>query len=279
LLPEALAENAILALYHFDFKEAQRINSLLEKSHSQTNNTHFSNVHYLWWLMISSPKSARIEELYTESIRQALPIAQKAIENNPSNQDSFFYIYLFAMQARLNLQNGSYLQTFNTFNKWSAQVEQSLGKEDQFEGFYLTSGLYNYLTSQATQKYRLLRLYSLFYLEGDKELGLNQLKKAFSSHYAIWKTEAAYFLMRIYLDTEENALAAQPYAVWLTATYPNNLIFQYYHLQILNASGHKAAANRKANEIKELANENFKINADQRNYFIQLIEDKGSIAQ
>lgn len=278
LLPETLAENAVLALYQFDFKEAERLNYFLKKNHAQTNFSHFSNVHYYWWLMISLPNSNRIGKLYTESIKQALPIAHKTIENNPSDQDTFFYIYLYAMQARLSLQNGSYLQAINSFNKWSAQVEQSLGKEDQFEGFYLTSGLYNYLTSMATQKYKFLRLYTLFYLEGDKELGLMQLEKAFKSDHPIWKTEAAYFLMRIFLDTEENALAAQPYAQWLTTTYPNNLIFQYYYLQILMALGQNEAAAAHTNEIKRLANQNPNISADQRNYFIQLMENNGRMA-
>ncbi|MFO7998418.1 MAG: hypothetical protein R6U86_05480 [Bacteroidales bacterium] len=274
-LPERIAEEVILALYHFDFSRAERLSSGLMRDHPGRYISHISRVYYYWWMMISWPRPAEIEKMYKESILRALPLAREAMADNATHRDTFFYINLYAMLARIDLQQGAWVQGMRTLSRCAVQVEHTMGKEGDFEGFYLTSGLYNFITVQAVSQYPFLRLYSLFYPEGNRELGLTQLKMAFQSDSPIWKTEAGYFLMRIFLEQEKDALSARPYADWLITAYPTNLIFQYYHLQVLLALGDQTAAQGKAAEIRRLAETNGQISPEQRSYFLGLMEDHG----
>jgi hypothetical protein len=151
------------------------------------------------------------------------------------------------------------------------QIERSMGREMEFGGFYLTSGLYNYLTAEAARRFPLLKPYAIFYPRGDRGLGIAQLEKAFASNQPLWKTEAGYFLMRIHLEQGQDAPKAEPYARWLTATYPSNLIFQYYHLQVLMALKEEEGVALKKAEIRRLAMANAGISQEQRLYFLDLV--------
>lgn len=271
--PASMLEDVVMALYRFDFQTAESLSGDLLEYHPGHYLAHFSSVYYHWWLMITWPRPAEVETRYRESILHALPLARKAVEGIASDQDVFNYINLHAMMARLDLQQGAWIRTMKTLRLCVVQVEKSMGREEAFGGFYLTSGLYNYLISEAMRRYPFLKLYALFYPEGDRERGISQLEKAFASDQALWKTEAGYFLMRIHLEQGQNAREAEKYARWLTTAYPSNLIYQYYHLQVMTTLGDERAVREKKAEIRREAFGNPGISPEQRTYFLDLVRD------
>jgi hypothetical protein len=273
MYPASMLEDVVTALYRFDFRVAESLSRELLERHPGHYLAHFSRVYYNWWLMITWPRPAEVETRYRESILQALPLARKAVEGPASDQDVFNYINLHAMLARLDLQQGAWIRTMKTLRLCVVQVEKSMGREEAFGGFYLTSGLYNYLISEAIRRYPFLKLYALFYPEGDRERGISQLEKAFASDEALWKTEAGYFLMRIHLEKGQDARLAEKYASWLTTAYPSNLIFQYYHLQAMVALGDERGVREKIAEIRREAFGNRSISPEQRTYFLDLVRD------
>jgi hypothetical protein len=273
LASEAALEQALLALYDFNFTKADSISSQIKKVYPDQYLAHFSRTNYLWWLIITQPFSDESEKQYRESIMQSMELARNNSSLSYENQDLFYLISLYAMQARLDLKNGAYIRAMRNGRNAISHIERSRGEEEHFQGFLLTSGLYNYMTIQATRKYPFLKVYSLFYPEGDKELGLMQLDKAARSEHQVWKTEAHYFLMRLYLEMEENPGKALNYAIWLTDTYPGNLIFQYYHLEVLRNIGDGSAIRNKKQEIRSAALSNKTISHLQREYFLELIDN------
>jgi hypothetical protein len=270
-LPRTQAEEVILSLYEFDFHKADKLSSGLLRENPSHYLSHFSRVYYYWWMMISSPRPVEFEASYRESIQRAIPLARNALDREPAHEHAFFFINLHAMMARLDLQQGAWIRTMKNLRHCVVQIERSMGSEAEFPGFYLTSGLYNYMTVEATRQYPFLRLYSLIYPEGNLELGIAQLKWAFDSEYPLWKTEAGYFLMRIFLELEKDPGKAMEYAAWLTSTYPSNLVFQYYHLQVLKNLRDNRSVALKKQEIKQLAADNPGISQAQRNYLLDLV--------
>jgi hypothetical protein len=270
---ELALEETLLALYDFNFRKADSITSGILIEYPEQYLSHVARTNYLWWQIISQPVSGYAEKQYMESIAQAMALANRKKEVVISDQDLFYLISMYAMQARLDLKNGAYIRAMRNGRNAISHFERSRGKEATFHGFLLTSGLYNYMTDQAARKYPFLRIYSIFYPEGNRELGLTQLRKASQSEYLIWSTEANYFLMRLYLEMEQDPDQALGYASWLTSTYPSNLIYQYYHLVILIELGNAQAINEKKAEIRSVSLSHSGITKEQRDYFLELIND------
>ncbi len=270
---ERALEETLLALYHFDFKKADSVSSNIAMMYADQYVAHFSRANYLWWLIITQPFSTVSENQYRESVSRSMALAKNNAGEMTDNQDLFYSISLYAMQARLDLKNGAYIRAMRNGRNAISHIERSKGKEDAFPGFLLTSGLYNYMTVQAGRKYPFLKIYSIFYPDGDRALGLAQLHEAAQSDYLIWQTEANYFLMRLYLEMEQEPDKALQYADWLTRTFPSNLIFQYYHLLILKALADNQAVLNKKDDIRFAAEKNRGISKQQRDYFLELISE------
>lgn len=266
-------ENLMKALYEFDLNKADSISDSLLKAWPEHYLSWFARTSYLWWEIISSPQTGELETIYREHIARSMSLARTHFSRNPDHSDIFYFISLYAMQARLDAKNGAYIRAMRNGRNAISYVEQSRGKESQYEGFYLTSGLYNYMTIQAARRYPFLKIYSLFYPEGNRELGLQQLNSITESDNMVWSTEANYFLMRMYLDMEQDASKALLYAARLTREYPSNLIFQYYHYQVLKALNDKESVDNKREEIRARALGNHSITDTHRHYFYGLVSE------
>lgn len=271
-LNEALA-TLMKALYDFDLEKADSISKSLIQSWPEHYLSWFARTNYLWWEIISSPQATELETQYRDHIAQSMSLAKTRFSRNPDHSDIFYFISLYAMQARLDLKNGAYIRAMRNGRNAISYIEQSRGKESQYGGFYLTSGLYNYMTTQATRKYPFLKIYSLFYPEGNRELGLQQLIRISESDNRVWGTEASYFLMRLYLEVEDDPEKALLYAARLTGRFPSNLIFQYYHYQALKALNDVEAVDSKREEIRARALSNRSISDAHRQYFYRLVSE------
>ncbi len=267
-------EQLQLALHSFNFVRADSICVLMEREYPTHYLSQFARSNYLWWQIITSPENVSLEKLFRDHITKAVALSVAGKEEASSYQDIFYFITMHAMNARLDFTHGAYIRAMKNGRNAISWVDISLGNEHNYDGLYLTSGLYNYMVVQATRKYPFLKIYSLFYPEGNKTLGIEQLRKASQSSNNALQTEAHYFLMRIFLDMEENAAQALAHANWLTKSYPENLIYQYYLLSVLNALGDNQAALEKRQEIHRKALQNKWINDSQRKHLIDLAREK-----
>lgn len=267
-----MLEETFMAIYAFKLAVADSISKQIVVMSPDHYLAHFARANYYWWMMISGASADAYEKHYKTSISQSLAFAGNHLATHDDPADLFYLITMYAMNARLDVKNGAYIRALRHGRGAINHVEQSQGLESIYQGFYLTSGLYHYITVKAGQRYPFLKIYSLFYPEGNLELGLSQLHQATRSDYVIWQTEAHYFLMRIYLEMENEPRLAQTHATWLTSRYPSNLIFQYYHLEVLNALGDLPAVQKKKADIRQEAARNHYISAAQRDYFLLLID-------
>jgi tetratricopeptide (TPR) repeat protein len=97
-------------------------------------------------------------------------------------------------------------------------------------------GLYNYFSVWVPENYALLKPVMAFFPKGDKELGLEQLKKvSYNAFYT--RTEAQVFLMRILNSYENDRRNAMQISEYLHTTYPDNPYFHRYYARMLYNSG------------------------------------------
>jgi tetratricopeptide (TPR) repeat protein len=228
---EILAKNAIQAMQNFHFTSADSICSLMERNHAHSYLTHLTRANYYWWHIISQEYDSELEKKYLNSLDKA----QRAIvlSDQAEYSDIFYYINIFALKARLDVKNNEYLRAVNHLRRCIVYIEKSLGNESMMTGLYLTSGLYNYVADYGVTKYPFFRVYTWLYPKGCMTTGIQQLKTAAESDDNVISTEAHYFLMKIYLELENNYNMAQQHSKWLINRHPDNLIYLYHHYEII----------------------------------------------
>jgi len=240
---EKASHQALRSLYNFEFQRADSILSEACQSDETHYLPHFVRSQYYWWRILTSPHDEALRQSYLESLENTKRRVLQKEQNNPDDRQKVFYmINLYALKARVYLMNDEYLKALGHLRNGVKYLEVSLGREESFPPFYLTSGLYNYMTKYGEKKYPMFRMYTLFYPEGDRDKGLTQLKKAAGSGDFAMQTEARYFLMKVFLELEKDYAKAFEYSHWLTEQYPGNLIFTYHHYQVLEKLNLKADA-------------------------------------
>lgn len=269
---ESLMDQTLAALYHFDFPRADSLSGCMLQIDPHHYLSHFTRSHYLWWMIITHQRDENLEKEYSATIAMAkarLPSAEK----KPDINDVFYHINIYAMQARLSLQKKEYLRTIWNLRACVRQLDYSRGKENLHGGLYLTSGLYNYMSGYSQKRFPVLKAFSRVLPEGEMQMGLQQLQKAAASSNPVWKTEAHYLLMKIYLEMELQPGQAMVYNQWLIDNFPGNLTYWQYRYRICKAMKDEPGMESCRVKIRQLALGHAGISKLQRDFFLQFAEE------
>lgn len=271
LSPEKSYREIQQHIYHFRFKKASEEVQIAKQLFPSNSLTYLAEVNLLWWLIITEPENKNHLINYQNTIDHAIgQIEQrKALQGNI---DEFALMNLYAFRTRIDVGNGEYIKAARSLGSCIGRIEKSLGHEDEFEAFCLTSGLYLFATDYGSQKYPLLKLYTLLYPKGDEAKGLDLLARGFQSDDSILKVESAYFLMRIYAHVIDQPYAAFPFAAWLSKNFPENMIYQFYYYELLQIVDPNFDLTSFQPTIK-LIEQNQQLSPAQKRYFKQLFSD------
>lgn len=253
-------------IYNFEFKDADSI--LNNISYKNDNKTIFylTKAYINWWYMLISENN----NIYKTKYKLFLDSSKATIDNikinNSSYENIFYAINIYAFISRLKIIEKQYFSIIVNLKECIDFIEFSLGKENLYPSFYLTSGLYNYTIDFAAKKYPFWFSWNFFYPKGNMSLGINQLKIAQNNNSNLINTEATYFLYKIYNDLEENYVLADKYIKILNEKYSNNFFFYYLSFQIkLKQYKFKEAVDI-LDKIRKLSSENNNLNSEQKKY-------------
>jgi hypothetical protein len=182
-----------------------------------------------WWQLVTTGNIKYYSECMAGMINGTESLEKSKLSFHEKN---FLHICFESFKLRLMLYDKQYLKAYSQSKSVVAQIQPVLGLEKNFNPYYLTSGLYNYFASTGREKYPLLFTNKNF-KTASKVVGLGYLETCSQSNVVFLNTEANYFLMKIYLEIEENPEKAQIYSNRLLKLYGNNIIYQYYQLNIL----------------------------------------------
>ena len=262
------ANQAMIALYNFHFQVSDSIIRRMEKNFPEHYMPHLMRAQYYWWQIISNDLDLLQQGNYRASLVKAESLAKELVKTKNYNyNDVFQFINLYALKARIELLNSEYLRALRHMRNSVEFLELSIGRENIHPDFYLTSGLYNYMAEYGSRRYPFLMVYALFYPRGDMQKGLEQLKLAAYNSNIVIKTEAHYFLMKIFFELEQDFSQALQHAAWLVAEYPENLIYLYHYHEILLLLEKNELAAEIRKDFFELLNDNIQLNFSQRKYF------------
>jgi len=253
----SLSHETMLALYDFRFHHADSLIHIMEETSPDHYLPHLTRANYYWWRIISENPGLDLQQFYISNLNNAENIIRQMVKDKQYDYaDVFHFINLYALRARLDLINGEYTKALMHMKNCVDFIGLALGREQIHENFYLTSGLYNYMTEYGSRRYPFFRLYILMYPKGNMKLGISQLETAAKSQDLVLQTEARYFLMKIFLELEQDHQKALEHAGWLATKYPGNLIYLYHYHELLSVNNQEA----KANAIRKLYFERIKSN-------------------
>jgi len=251
-------------IYNFEFIKADNVLQELKKNYSFSPWTYLYAANFYWWKIISGENTTTNVELFYSSLNTA----RNKIGNLNTNENQFLKIVIYSLMSRYDVMNGKYIQAVVELKKNLSIIKNTLNKESQFYGFYLTSGLYLYLTDVVYSNYYYLRPFMLFIPSGDKAKGLQFLTKKHND--PILDTESEYFLMKIYDEVECRNEISMQYSSGLVKKYPMNFIFREQQLKSLIKLRNNPLSKDEVSFYKKQILSNKQLSKSQTQYLLNL---------
>jgi hypothetical protein len=226
----------------------------------------------VWWQILSGGiKDDLLKKQFIFYLNDSKSKAKEFLEDE--NEAAFSLIIVNAFRTRFDMFDNNYLTAASYLNACIDDISDSFGREEEYEPFYLTSGLYYYFMFKAYEDYPLIRPYLLFFPDGDKEKGMKYLLRCTESEDIFIREEATYFLMRISFDLDNDPKSSLKYAKSLLNRYPNNLIFRLFEINVLRQLNEIDAARRSESLFKKSLDLNTEFSSDQKTYYLSLLEN------
>ncbi len=194
-----------------------------------------------WWKMMpygeDDPKLKIHEPEFDKYMDLSIDKAEKLLSKSEDNIEAIFFLCAaHALIARHYAENGQEMRSLNNTRKAFHYFKRLNDKKDLSPEFLFFSALFNYYAAWFKGEYKMMSPVLSLFPEGDKTLGIKQLKEV--SYNAFWtRTEAQYFLMRIYYNEEENEKSALAFSEYLAKTFPDNPYFQRIYARICYTLG------------------------------------------
>jgi hypothetical protein len=261
-------------IYNYQLSSAD---SLVTKEINKSNACEWQllKVNVAWWQIVSGYNEDKYwNKLFLNQIDQALKDIGKS--NLEINKNRYYFIILYAFRTRYDAFNEKYFSAVNHLNACINHIKKTFDKEEEYEPFYLTSGLYYYFMAKSWENYPLMRPYLKIYPKGNKVKGLSYLYKIANSKDIFLKSEANYFLMRIFYDMEKQFDKAEFHAEFLLKLYPENIMYRYYLIKILEDSGKSDEMQQQISLYKKYLEKNTELSVSQKKYLLEMLYKKSS---
>jgi hypothetical protein len=235
------ATDAVNDMYNFKFEKAGKQFEILKLKYPEHPMPYFLMGLSIWWKMMPNLDheldDTRQDEKFNAYMDTSITFAEKLFDQNEKNVEAAFFLAgAYGFKARLYGERRNYargtLAARNALKYMRITTESELSPE-----FLFGEGLYNYYAVWIKENYPLLRPIIMFFPDGNKELGIKQLKEvSYNAFYT--RTEAQFFLVRIYTVEEDNKdMLALPIARYLATTFPDNPYFSRQYARCAYMTG------------------------------------------
>ncbi|HKK42147.1 MAG TPA: hypothetical protein VJ963_07045 [Bacteroidales bacterium] len=273
--PEGTDQNRMVRaffmnLYDFSFYKADSVISLMENTNTDRPTLLIVKADIAWWRLLSGDEMEKNMKICSNYIDESIKTNLR--DDHPDINTLFNIIYSYSLKVRLENYKGNSLSAFINFYKSSAFIEKCRNMDNPDEKFTLVLGMYYYFISYIQHKYFFLDSFLFSLPEGDRDKGINYLTRCSGSADDVIRTEADYFLMKIYSEAEKDFQKALYYAREITVMHPDNPVYSVEELKlVIKTKRYDEARMLRGNLIKRIENES-RLNDVQKEHFISQIE-------
>ena len=210
--------------YNFKWGKAdEEFQKLIDKYPDDIRGYHYKSTISLWYYL--SSKSPDDYQNFVRYSDLALEKGTKQLDSDPNNELILYTLgSSYSSRAIVFAKAESYLNAAWASKKSESYLNDALKINPKRADACLGLGLYNFAVGQIPSGFKWAL--SLAGIKGNKELGIQYLKKAANEGY-LSKTEASYYLSQIYSEAVNNYDMAANYLKPLIKKYPDNLLFEY----------------------------------------------------
>ena len=250
--------DAINKMYNFNFDEAEKEFTWLIDEYKNHPLPIFLLGLSKWWRIeaevnqgIESEGEAKqknnLDNQFLLLMDKSILLSKKIYEDGNKIDGAFFLAASYGFKGRLLSERKNWRKAAFS-GKNALKYLKEIRKEDYLiPEIAFGNGLFNYYSIWISDKYPILKPIVSFFPKGNKIRGIEQLDNAAKNSFYT-RTEAQYFLMRIF--SEENKLSkALQISNYLHNTYPMNSIFHRYYTQLLYRLGYFDECEIQLNEL------------------------------
>ena len=181
-----------------------------------------------WWRVLVDLEDESKDKEFYALLERCIEVCNVRLKKDPFDFDSILFKGgALGFRGRLRGDRGDYLGAARDGLRALPLLNKSREMEATNKDILFGQGLYNYFADIMPKRHKILRPIMFFLPEGDREVGLDQLKEAArEGRYA--KAEAAYFLAQIYRVFEADFHSSLPYLESLHKQYSNNALYHRY---------------------------------------------------
>lgn len=202
-----------------------------------------------WWKILPEPNLRPDNEKMIAYLDTAQFYAESMKDRDENNMEAtFFLAAIHGFKGRFYAENQSWTKATFAAKKALDYMEESKGNKNLSPEFLFGDALYNYYVEWVPEHYPILRPVLRFFDDGNKKLGVEQLTKVAQNAFYT-RTEAQYFLMRIWALDEGELKKGLQLSEYLHETYPQNAYFHRFYARLLYTAGKIDDSKRECLEI------------------------------
>jgi hypothetical protein len=246
------ANQALNDLYNFKFEKAEQQFRWFKQKYAWHPLPYFLLGLSEWWKIMPNTKNTSYDERFMSYMDSTIMVAENLHEKYPEYkiEAAFFLAAAYGFKGRLyaDEERESWRKAAAAGKTALNYLEECKTKNYLSPELLFGDALYNYFSVWVPENYPVLKPLLWFFPEGDKQLGLKQLKEvSYNAFYT--RTEAMVWLMRISNSYENNQPQAFQLAEYLYQTYPDNPYFHRFYARMLYTRGMYTELDREGKAI------------------------------
>jgi tetratricopeptide (TPR) repeat protein len=236
------ATDAVNNMYNFKFDKAERDFRWIQFQYPEHPLPYFLLGLSEWWKIVPNIDNEQYDITCIAFMDTTIEKAEHMYDKDENNVEAAFFLAgAYAFKGRLYAERSQWRKAALAGKSALKYLKRGQGSQLSPE-FLFGDGLYNYFVEWVPENYPALKPVFWFMANGDKKLGIKQLQTVANNAFYT-RTEAQYFLMRIYSE-ENEADKAYDLAKYMSATFPDNAYFERYHARMAYTLGQLGEAEK-----------------------------------
>ncbi|MER2996439.1 tetratricopeptide repeat protein [Pontibacter populi] len=243
-------EGAVDNMYNFKFERAEKQFKSLRRRYPEHPLPYFLMGLSQWWKIVpTNIQTHQYDKLFFAYMDTTIEKAEELYDRNENNTEAaFFMAAAHGFAGRLHSERSNWRKATVHSKNALEYMEIAKAGNGLSPEFLFGEALFNYYAVWIHENYKMLRPVLVFFPDGDKRLGLKQLRHVANNGFYT-ATEAKFFLMKIYANEEGNMEESMKLVQTLVSKYPDNAYFQRFYARLLFVQGHFSMAERVSLDI------------------------------
>ncbi len=234
---EEYVQRGIEQVYNYELDSARVSFQKVVDMHPEHPGGHFFVSMIDWMNILVNIEDESLDDKFFTQLETVIDLSDKILKKRSHDISALFFKGgAIGFRGRLRAHRGSWVRAANDGRRALPIVRRAESLSPDNADILLGKGIYNYYAAVIPEMFSWVRPFMIFFPSGDKEEGLDQLRRA-SQEARYAGIEASYFLMQILYFNEKKYREGFEISQKLHEQFPGNPLFQRYYGRFCVALG------------------------------------------